>query len=545
VIDLTLAQIASIVGGELVDVSPADAGRIRVTGTVEFDSRAVTPGGLFLALPGARSDGHDHAAAAVAAGAVAVLAARPVGVPAIVVDPGKDVGAVADSGASVLEHDSDGSGAAVLLALAKLASAVAAELVAGGLVIVGVTGSSGKTSTKDLLAAVLAPLGEVVAPPGSFNNELGHPWTVLRATTDTDYLVLELSARRPGNIAALAAIAPPSIAVVLNVGTAHLGEFGSREAIAATKGELPQAVPATGVVILNADDPVVAAMADKTAARVVRVARSPAADVWAGDVVLDRLARPRFTLHAAGAQRDVALAVHGDHQVSNALCAAAVALECGASLEQVAAALEAAGPVSSHRMAVHTRADGVTVVNDAYNANPDSMRAGLKALAWMASHGGQERSDPGSGAGGQERSDPGSGAGGQERSDPGSGAGGQERSDPGSRSAEPRRRSWAVLGEMAELGEDAIAEHDSIGRLAVRLDVSRLVVVGTGRSMSAMHHGAVMEGSWGSEAVMVPDADAALTLLRAEVRGGDVVLVKASNSAGLGALADALVRDVT
>ena len=173
--------------------------------------------------------------------------------------------------------------------------------------------------------------------------------------------------------------------------------------------------------------------------------------------------------------------MHGDHQVSNALCAAAVALECGATVEQVATALAAAGPVSRHRMQVTTRADGVTVINDAYNANPDSMRAGLKALAWMAPPGCVER-----------------------------------------------RRSWAVLGEMAELGDDAISEHDRIGRLAVRLDVSRLVVVGTGRSMSAMHHGAVMEGSWGGEATMVADADAALALLRAELRPGDVVLVKAS-----------------
>jgi UDP-N-acetylmuramoyl-tripeptide--D-alanyl-D-alanine ligase len=396
----------------------------------------------------------------------------------------------------VLEYDLDGSGAAVLEALARLAAAVAAELVAGGLVIVGVTGSSGKTSTKDLLAAVLEPLGAVVAPPGSFNNELGHPWTVLRASSDTDYLILEMSARHTGNIAALARIAPPSIAVVLNVGTAHLGEFGSREAIAATKAELPQAVPASGVVILNADDPVVAAMADKTAARVVRVGRSSAADVWADDVVLDELARARFSLHTAEAQTEVTLAVHGDHQVSNALCAAAVALECGATLEQVVAALAAAGPVSRHRMQVGTREDGVTVINDAYNANPDSMRAGLKALAWMARGGSAAGAD--------------------------------------------RRRSWAVLGEMAELGDDAIAEHDSIGRLAVRLDVSRLVVVGTGRSMSAMHHGAVMEGSWGSESVMVADVDAALALLRDELRGGDVVLVKASKSAGLAELADAL-----
>lgn len=311
-----------------------------------------------------------------------VLAARPVGAPAIVVEPAAP--SAGDGTASVLEHDTDGSGAAVLAALARLAAAVAARLVEGGLTIVGVTGSSGKTSTKDLLRAVLTPLGEVIAPPGSFNNELGHPWTVLRATESTDYLVLEMSARHRGNIAALAAIAPPSIAVVLNVGTAHLGEFGSREAIAATKAELPQAVPSSGAVILNVDDAAVAAMADVTAARVVRVSRSPGADLWADAVTLDELARPRFTLHAGRGQVDVTLAVHGDHQVSNALCAAAVALECGATLEQVAQTLAAAGPASAHRMQVATRADGVTIINDAYNANPDSMRAGLKALAWMA-----------------------------------------------------------------------------------------------------------------------------------------------------------------
>ncbi|MCV7346331.1 UDP-N-acetylmuramoyl-tripeptide--D-alanyl-D-alanine ligase [Mycolicibacterium rhodesiae] len=489
-IAMSVARIAEIVGGELADISADAAGERLVTGTVEFDSRAVGPGGLFLALPGARSDGHDFAEAAAAAGAAAVLAARPVGVPAIVVPPA----VAADAGAGVLEHDVDGSGAAVLAALSKLAAAVAAELAAGGLTIVGITGSSGKTSTKDLIAAVLRPLGDVVAPPGSFNNELGLPWTVLRATEDTDYLVLEMSARHLGNIAALAAIAPPSIAVVLNVGTAHLGEFGSREVIAATKGELVEAVPASGVAILNADDPLVSAMSARTAARVVRVGQSEAADVRAENIELDELAQPRFTLLTPAGSAEVRLAVHGEHQVGNALSAAAVALECGATAEQVAAALATAGPASRHRMEVRTRADGVTVVNDAYNANPDSMKAGLRALAVMA------------------------------------------------RSGETRR-SWAVLGEMAELGDESITEHDRVGRLAVRLDISRLVVVGTGRPMSAMHHGAVMEGSWGSESTMVADADAALALLRAELRPGDVVLVKASNSAGLGALAEALLDE--
>ncbi len=494
-IDLTVAEIAAIVGGRLADIGAAEARARRVTGSVEFDSRAVGPGGLFLALPGARADGHDFAHDAVRAGAVAVLAARPVGVPAIVVPPA----AAADAQAGVLAHDAGGAGAAVLAALATLAGAVAERLVAGGLRIIGITGSSGKTSTKDLIAAVLRPLGTVVAPPGSFNNELGHPWTVLRADAGTDFLVLEMSARHPGNIAALARIAPPSIAVVLNVGTAHLGEFGSREMIAFTKGELVEAVGESGVVVLNADDPVVAAMAARTAARVVTVGRSAAAQVRAENVVLDELARPRFTLCTAAGEVGVGLAVHGEHQVGNALCAAAVALECGAELDQVAGALAGAGPASRHRMEVHTRSDGVTVINDAYNANPDSVRAGLQALAVMA------RQGPGPG----------------------------------------RRRSWAVLGEMAELGGESITEHDRIGRLAVRLDVSRLVVVGTGRSMSAMHHGAVMEGSWGSESTMVPDAQAALDLLRDELAPGDVVLVKASNAAGLGALAESLSADGT
>lgn len=497
-IALTVAQIAEIVGGRLADITPEQAERTVVTGTVEFDSRRITPGALFLALPGARADGHDHAASAANAGAVAVLAARPVGVPAVVVEP-----VASDSQSGALEHDDEaGSGAAVLAALAKLAAAVAAALVAKGLTIIGVTGSSGKTSTKDLIAAVLAPLGQVIAPPGSFNNELGHPWTVLRADENTDYLVLELSARHRGNIAALAAIAPPQIAVVLNVGTAHLGEFGSREAIAETKAELAQAVPESGVVILNVDDSAVAAMADKTVARVVRVSRSAPAEVWAGPVVLDELARPRFTLHSGGegAEVPVSLGVSGDHQVGNALCAAAVALECGATPQQVADALAGAGPASRHRMQVSTRADGVTVIDDSYNANPDSMRAALQALAWIS-----------------------------------------RGENPGA-----KRRSWAVLGEMAELGEDAISEHDRIGRLAVRLDVSRLIVVGVGRSMGAMLHGAVMEGSWGTEergAAAVQDVDAALALLRAELRAGDVVLVKASNSAGLTALAEALTSE--
>ncbi|MBF6485802.1 UDP-N-acetylmuramoyl-tripeptide--D-alanyl-D-alanine ligase [Nocardia otitidiscaviarum] len=503
-IEMTLREIADVVGGTLHDCPDPE---VTVTGAVEFDSRRIGSGDLFLALPGARVDGHDYARQAVAAGAVAVLAARPVGVPAIVVTPpsaappARDGDTWADGGAEghgtsralALAADTDGSGAAVLAALAKLARTSVDRLVAaGGLTVVGVTGSSGKTSTKDLLAAVLSPLGPVVAPPGSFNNELGHPWTALRADADTRFLVLELSARGRGHIRALTEVAPPGIGVVLNVGTAHLGEFGSREAIAETKGELVEALPATGLAVLNADDPLVSAMAARTAARVVQVGQAAGADLRATDVTLDEQARARFTLRRGDESVDVTLAVHGEHQVGNALAAAAVALECGADLATAATALGAAQAVSERRMDVRTRADGVTVINDSYNANPDSVRAALKALVTMA------------------------------------------------KSGDTARRSWAVIGEMGELGEESVLEHDRIGRLAVRLDVDRFIVVGAGRPVRAMFQGAVQEGSWGEEAVHVPDIAAAVELLDSELAPGDVVLVKASKSVGLWTVAEHL-----
>ncbi|MFE6864386.1 UDP-N-acetylmuramoyl-tripeptide--D-alanyl-D-alanine ligase [Nocardia sp. NPDC057668] len=493
-IEMTLREIADIVGGTLHDVPDPEA---KVTGAVEFDSRAIGSGDLFLALPGERADGHDFAAKAVAQGAVAVLAARPVGAPAVVVAPRPHA-----SRAIALAHDADGSGAAVLEALGKLARASVDRLVAaGGLTVVGVTGSSGKTSTKDLLAAVLAPLGAVVAPPGSFNNELGHPWTALRADASTRFLVLELSARGPGHIRHLTEIAPPNAGVVLNIGTAHLGEFGSQEVIAQTKGELVEALPSSGLAVLNLDDHLVAKMATRTAARVVTVGLNSNADIRATDVHMDDRARARFTLHAGGGSIPIELAVHGEHQVGNALSAAAVALDQGADLATVAAALAGANAASVRRMDVRTRADGVTVINDSYNANPDSVRAALKALVTMSRAGGAD---------GQGR-------------------------EIG------RRRSWAVLGEMGELGDDSVIEHDRIGRLVVRLDVDRLIVVGTGRPSHGMHQGAVMEGSWGEESVLVPDLDAAIALLDDELEAGDVVLVKASKSVGLWTVAEHLL----
>jgi UDP-N-acetylmuramoyl-tripeptide--D-alanyl-D-alanine ligase len=477
VIPLTLREIAQATGGRLHNAT----GDETVTGSVEFDSRRLTEGGLFVAVPGERVDGHDFAAAAIAAGAVGVLAGREVDAPAVIVPPAGNT----HGGAYVLAGDQDGSGAAVLAGLANLARAVVDRLPA--MTVVGVTGSSGKTSTKDLISQVLEPLGPTVAPPGSFNNELGHPWTVLRVDESTRHLVLELSARGPGHIRALCDIAPPNIGVVLNVGTAHLGEFGSREGIAQAKGELAEA--ASDVAVLNADDPLVRAMAGRAKSRVVLVGTAGDADVRAEDVQLDDQARATFRLVTPRGAATVTLGLHGAHHVGNALCAAAVALELGATVEDIAASLSGAARRSARRMEVTTRADGVTVVNDSYNANPDSMAAGLRTLASMAA---------------------------------------------------PGKRTWAVLGEMRELGEAGAGAHEEIGRLVVHLGIDRLVVVG--EQAGAIQHGARLEGSdTGKEPVLVPDVEAAVALLDTELRPGDVVLVKAANLVGLWRVADALL----
>ena len=454
-IPMTLAEVAAATGGRLDRADPA----ARVTAPAVVDSRLATAGSLFVAVRGEHVDGHEYAASAVAGGAVAALAARPVDAPAVVVpDP--------------------------VSALGRLARAVVDRLPAT--TVIGITGSSGKTTTKDLLAALLARRGATVAPEGSWNNEIGHPLTVLRADRATCHLVLECSARDVGHIRELCAIAPPRIGVVLNVGSAHLGIFGSRAQIAAAKGELVEALPASGVAVLNADDPLVAAMRSRTPARVVTFGRHSLADVRATDVRLDEAGRPTFSLRHGGESVAVSLALHGDHHVDNALAAAAVALELGLAPAEVADALAAARPVSRWRMAVTTRGDGVTVINDAYNANPESMSAALRALVAIGAADGARRP----------------------------------------------RRTWAVLGPMAELGPAAAAAHEALGRCAVRLGVDELVAVGADA-------GDLCTGAPRSR--WVPDVDAAAALLTAELRPGDVVLVKASRAYRLERVAAALL----
>ncbi|MEU5205670.1 UDP-N-acetylmuramoyl-tripeptide--D-alanyl-D-alanine ligase [Streptomyces pseudogriseolus] len=465
-IALSLAEIAEVVGGQTHDIPDPS---VLVTGEVVRDSREAGPGSLFVAFVGERVDGHDFAAQVVESGAAAVLASRPVGVPAIVVED-------------------------VQAALGALARHVVARL---GATLVALTGSAGKTSTKDLIAQVLRHKAPTVFTPGSLNNEIGLPLTALTATEETKFLVLEMGARGIGHIRYLTGLTPPRIGLVLNVGSAHIGEFGGREQIAQAKGELVESLPPAeegGVAILNADDPYVRAMSSRTKAKVLLFGESGEADVSAENVRLTDSGHPSFRLHTPSGASDVTMRLYGEHHVSNALAAAAVAHELGMSADEIARALSEAGSLSRWRMEVTERPDGVTVVNDAYNANPESMKAALRALAAM-----------------------------------------------GEASRAKGGRTWAVLGKMAELGDEALAEHDAVGRLAVRLNVSKLVAVG-GREAAWLQLGAYNEGSWGEESVHVSDAQAAVDLLRSELRPGDVVLVKASRSVGLESVAQALLE---
>ncbi|TYC10989.1 UDP-N-acetylmuramoyl-tripeptide--D-alanyl-D-alanine ligase [Actinomadura syzygii] len=456
-IPLPLSAIAEITGGGRH--GPPDA---VVRGPVVIDSRAAGPGALFVALKGERADGHDFAPAAFAAGAAAVLAQRPVDGPCVVVDDVQE-------------------------ALGRLARGVLDRL--PDVTVVAVTGSAGKTSTKDLIGLLAERAGPTIFPPGSFNNEIGLPLTVLRADAQTRRLVLEMGARGIGHIAYLTGIARPDVAVVLNVGTAHVGEFGGRENIARAKGEIVEALPPDGTAVLNADDPLVAAMASRTAGAVVTFGRSADATVRARDESLDDQGRARFTLVTPEGSAPVALRLHGAHAVPNALAAAAAARATGMATAEIAAGLAEAVPMSRWRMEVTERADGVTVVNDAYNANPDSTRAALDVLAHMARG----------------------------------------------------RRAFAVLGEMAELGDSSPAEHAKIGAHAARCGLAGLVVVGANAAPIA--DGAAQVGSWTGECVQVDDVGAAVTAIGGRLAPPDVVLVKGSRVAGLERVAEAILAE--
>ena len=458
----TIREVAALAGAAPID-SDRPAGP-----DVVIDSRLATPGAVFVALPGEHVDGHDYLAAAAGRGAVAAVCTRATDAPL----------------AHLVVDDAERG-------LSDLARGVVAQATASGLVCLAITGSSGKTSTKDLLGQVLAAAGPTVSPEGSFNNEIGVPLTALRIDDDTRYLVSEMGARGDGHIAWLCSIVPPRIGVVLNVGHAHLGEFGSVAGIARAKGELVEALPADGWAVLNADDPLVLGMASRTAARLATfsLAGEPITGelrVWAADSAPDELQRYAFTLRAAGAveaSAPVRLQGSGRHQVANALAAATAGLAAGLPAALIADALSTATARSRWRMQLSPRADGVLIVNDSYNANPDSMRAALTTVAAMRRPGG---------------------------------------------------RLIAVLGDMLELGPDAADEHRRLGELAAGLGFE---VVAVGEFADDIAAG-VREV--GETVQVVPDRAAAVAVAGADLQPSDVVVVKASRGLALDVVADAL-----
>jgi UDP-N-acetylmuramoyl-tripeptide--D-alanyl-D-alanine ligase len=464
-IALTLAEIAAAVGGDLRVVGDDTADTV-VDGVVDTDSRTMGPGSVFVAKPGAETDGHRFVAAAREAGAALAIVEHLVDAPiSQIVVPG------------------------AVAALGDLAREVVARVRSrGDLRIVGITGSNGKTTTKNFLARILSDEGETVAPVNSFNNEVGAPVTMLRVTYGTRFLVSEFGAAAPGSIAHLAGLVEPDIAVVLMVGMAHAGGFGGIEETAKAKSELVAAAKASGTAVLNIDDSRVAAMQELATSRgmdVVGFGHGTAADVRAHDLVVTA-SGTTCEIESGGERIGLRLRVLGAHHITNALAAIAAAGVLGVPLADAVARLETVEIAERWRMQPMGN-ERVRIINDAYNASPDSMAAALRTLAQITG---------------------------------------------------PEERTVAVLGAMSELGEAAGEEHDRIGLLAVRLNIQRIVVVGP--EARRLYLSAVGEGSWDSEAVHLPDQDAAFDYLRTELRDGDRVLVKSSNSVGLRHLGDRL-----
>ncbi|MGZ8764273.1 MAG: UDP-N-acetylmuramoyl-tripeptide--D-alanyl-D-alanine ligase [Acidimicrobiia bacterium] len=452
--DLTLTEIAAVTGGALHG-GPAD----RVTNSFAFDSRRLEPGACFVALRDAR-DGHHYVADAFERGAHVALVER--------------IPDDAPSGALIVVPDA-------LAALGHLGRWARTRL--AGATVVGITGSAGKTATKDLTAAALASSLAVHASVGSFNNELGLPLTLLAAPMGTEVVVAEMGARFTGNVADLCEIARPDVGVVTNIGLAHAEHLGGRPGIARVKGELLVALPAAGVAVVNADDEATRELVSLTRARVLRVGARADADVRTRDVRLDAELRPHFVLETPWGTSEVALGVRGKHQVQNAAMAAAAALSLRVPLADVVSGL-AEATTASWRMQLHRSPDGVIVLNDAYNASPTSVAAALESFAHLA----------------------------------------------------PDGRRIFVFGEMLELGDQSATEHAHVGALAAETGVDVLVTVGSGARPAA---DAARER--GLTVVDAPDAAAALGAVREAARPGDAVLVKASRAMGLEVLADALV----
>jgi UDP-N-acetylmuramoyl-tripeptide--D-alanyl-D-alanine ligase len=457
---LTATEIAEATGGRVI-AGAADA----VASGFSIDSRTLSSGNGFAALVAAR-DGHDFVVDALRAGATVALVERAG-------DAGREQG-----GTLVQVPDALAAlGALGALARARLPDAT----------VVGITGSAGKTGTKDLLAAALGQTLRVTASPVSFNNEAGVPLTILGAQLDTQVVVAEMGARFAGNIRDLCAIARPNVGVVTNIGMAHAGLLGGASGIAAVKGELLEALPPEGLAILDAADPHTPALAGRTGARVVRIATQARddAEVWAREMRLDGQLRPSFQLVTPIGAEEVRLEMRGAHQVGNAVMAAAVAVELGVPLADIAYGLGRA-EAAPGRMQIASTARGATVLDDTYNASPTSTEAALRALAALSIEG----------------------------------------------------RRFAVLGEMRELGADSDDAHREVGRLAAELGVD-VIVVGPGAAPIA--EGVRAVGN--VEVLVVDDVDTASDAISGRIESGDAVLVKASRAIGLERVVATLVAE--
>lgn len=456
----TLTELAHALGAELVG-----DGALEVSGPVVTDSRQVEDGALFVARRGERADGHEHVASARAAGAIAAVVEHPVDV---------DI-------AQLVVADST-------RALGDLAHHVLGLARSGGALerVIGITGSAGKTTTKRILAHLLATVGPTVFPEQSFNNEVGAPLSMLRTDLETRFVIVEMGASHIGDLRYLSSIARPNIGVELQVGLAHIGEFGSVDNIRIAKQELVESLPVTGTAVLNADDPRVRAMAAHTDAAITWFGQHPTADVRILDV------RPAATgievrLGLPDGELSAQVRLLGEHNAYNIAAAVAVAAAVGMSPEAIAGALQTLSGGERWRMQALHRDDDVTIINDAYNASPGSMHAALRTLADLGRAG---------------------------------------------------HRTIAVLGAMSELGAVSGDEHDKVGRDVVRLNIDQLVVVGA--EARQIFLAAEQEGSWGGEAVYCENPDEALAWLEPRLRAGDIALVKSSNASGLRFLGDRL-----
>lgn len=465
-IPLTLEEISVAINAATLNFDS----NLQVTGKVVIDSRKVSQGDLFVAINGEKVDGHDFCHEAIKKGAIAVISSKElVGIPTLLVKEGNAASKNVDQ--------------PTVIALGKLASYLLMKL--PNIFKIAVTGSSGKTTTKDLLFDLGNLIGPTVAPVGSYNNEIGMPQTILECDEKTKVLILEMGAREVGNIKKLCQIAKPDTSILLNIGSAHIEIFGSRELILKTKSEIIECLNAEDVAVLNHEDETFSKQ--KTKAKVVSFGLS-GADVSAKNVVLNDKAQASYELEFEGKVSQVNLKLVGAHQVSNSLAAAAVFLKKGLDIDLVAKTLSNSVAKSKWRMQVEVNSKNVTVINDSYNANPESMKAAIRTL----------------------------------------------------KQAGADKKTFIIVGEMLELGSDSKQMHEEVADLIQKLDVKKTLVVGNGAKIVSDY---LSNNAYKGRLEFCMDIDSAISKTKEMVEINDVVLVKASRAIGLERVANALMID--